>query len=768
MASYINISQAQKKYGVSRGLLLRQLREGAFKTADLQDRGYIFDEEELKKLLLINEKYTDVKTVEKELDINSSKVYRLISQGELVAEINLTGNKKILKSSVEAYKNSTKGLLTVEEASDILNVSKEYIYNLISYGKLKCEKKHDKKCYFSNQEIERYRKSILNQQEYMTIKEIVEYLGKTEDTVRRIIELGEIEAIKYKQSWYCSISDVSKYKESMEQEETLKNKPFEYFEYQYRKFNIPNKIKCTLLSYFEFSIIKLNSSNNKRMITNTNKYLKVGHLLIQSLDKELFKYSDSEVEALLKNSLFLATDIEVLIQFLGYCQGLGYCDFNNKYNLNTKKSNEQEIYNVDEFLQYYLYVKDTSRHINSSLKDRKYCVMWVYVIMHLIDVWRHSDVLNNLPHIPIDLVEIHSFQDFKKLNINQAQLLINNVYSQIESMHISKTGALGHFLVHGDMVIPTATSLVLAELHRRKENDNKLLRLYSPPSESTKIDKTVHLKKFFKERTDLYNFSSLKMNRSLLTYFYYSVVEGGKNADMAYLLSQRLRGHKEIESTAIYIKSTNKDGNIDKVSLNLVNRGAFGWLYNLLLERYIDGDRNQNLEERTNYIMAFKAEYRPLKLELISNFLNQQLKERESIAFKISQMSKEKIEEILNNINQGKMPSKVEQAQCFMHPNCEYRNSIGCTHCEFIIPKTYFLISLNGEVERLIKSIQETQFKAIALRDYHFLIKILDLLSQATKEFGKEFVNSFIDLTALRKKLIIVSQSMSLIEEGQL
>ncbi|WP_156158094.1 hypothetical protein [Gordoniibacillus kamchatkensis] len=327
-------------------------------------------------------------------------------------------------------------------------------------------------------------------------------------------------------------------------------------------------------------------------------------------------------------------------------------------------------------------------------------------------------------------------------------------------MKISKTGALGHFLVHGDMVAPTAIALTIAELHKREAKDDWLLRLYDR-SHNIKVDKSVHLEPFFGVREDLMSFQSRKMNRSLLTYFYYSVVEGKRHADIAYELSQRMRGHKDLDSTSTYIVSTNKDGSIDRVSLNLANRGHFGWLYNLIVQHYFDSASKQSLEERTAYIMAFREEFTPQQLELVSRFLKESEKARESLALRVAKMTTEEITQFLNKISKGELPSKMKNAQCFVYPECSYPTANSCLHCENIIPRSYLLISINQELNRLIDSICATTLEAIAFRDYKILTMVLDLLKQAEKQFGRNFIQSFINLEELKNGLLAVHAIVS-------
>ena len=44
-------------------------------------------------------------------------------------------------------------------------------------------------------------------------------------------------------------------------------------------------------------------------------------------------------------------------------------------------------------LAYYSYVRDVDLHIEQAIQSRDYAVTWLYVLMHVIDAWRPSDII---------------------------------------------------------------------------------------------------------------------------------------------------------------------------------------------------------------------------------------------------------------------------------------------------------------------------------------------------------------------------------------
>ncbi|KZS43380.1 hypothetical protein AWU65_25030 [Paenibacillus glucanolyticus] len=82
-----------------------------------------------------------------------------------------------------------------------------------------------------------------------------------------------------------------------------------------------------------------------------------------------------------------------------------------------------------------------------------------------------------------------------------------------------------------------------------------------------------------------------------------------------------MRGHTDKNSTATYIQAVNKDGSIERVSLNLFNRGHFGWLYHHLIRLSMPNAPQLEVEQSTALIEQFRKELSPYQLEQLGQFL---------------------------------------------------------------------------------------------------------------------------------------------------
>ncbi|HDR3895392.1 helix-turn-helix domain-containing protein [Bacillus sp. FSL W7-1334] len=763
--NYIDIATAIKKYSITKYRVHQMIKEGHIPSTRKHAGKFIFLESELNIEKDIKN-YLTTKEAGAKLNLSGSQVTWLINKGRIE---NVQKNKGIFmipKESIERYQSKIvkpADMLTTREVAKRLGISVDKVGELITRGDLIPEKKLHSNWLISKKELERYESFVFELEKCLTLEEVANQLSMSIYQVRRLVVRNQkfSGAIKYNEKWYIPQQSVEEYKKILDIETAEQT-----FIYEYNRFIIPNKLKRTLDFFNEYTLTRLSASRQreeKRKVI-ARQHIKIAHILLLLLHKELFCFNDDEINKLLNNELLIKGDIDLIVKFIQYCEGVVECHFDKYYVVTKKKSNTQEVYSPREFYDFYLFVKNVDLHLKKAIENRRYSVIWVYTLMHFIDAWRSSDILTKLPYTPIEIIGCTSFESIENLSREKSQLLINCIFTKIEKMTVSKTGALGQFLVHGDMVIPTATALAIAEIHRREKQDELLLRLYET-STNTKVDREMHIIPFFGEREDLYHFQSRKMNRSLLTYFYYSVVEGSKNSDIAYELSQRLRAHEDLDSTATYIAATNKDGSVDRVSLNLVNRGHFGWLYNFIVEKFFNSTDKHSLEERTKYIQAFRQEYTPMQLETLACFLNERLKEQESLALRIAKLSKDELKKLLARVFKGEMPAKMKHAQCLIYPNCVYQTATSCLQCEYVIPKAYLLISIDEEIKRLIKSIKDSKYTATVIRDYRFLIKVLDLVSQATGELGKDYVKTFINLSEIKRSLLSITYKINQIGE---
>src|SRR5699024_8038599 len=417
------------------------------------------------------------------------------------------------------------------------------------------------------------------------------------------------------------------------------------------------------------------------------------------------------------------------------------------------------------------YVKLVETHTNYALKNKSYANMWVYTILLLTDFIRGQDLIMSTPNIDLEAFNITSHDWFfdNELSDHQAQSIINQLYLHFRYQRTSKTDDLLTFIVAPDLVKPLAYALAISELHRRIDQSNILLDTFLEGKFNTiKTSGKLSHKSFFnqmKDRSD-FDFHSRKMNRSVATYLFYSIAEeDGQDSDLALHLTQVSRSHRSPDSTSRYIQATNKDGSINRVSYNLFKRGHFGWLYNYLILYVSQFQNNQSsIEQRSKLIEEIRNEFSPTNLENVAEYVHNSLipvplkskfdnmktflhniyKKRQTVISKLKEYSKAEIRDIITKLSNGDLPSKNENAQCLVYPNCIKPELANCFSCEYVIPGNLMLIQLNEELNRLINNLQTATNEIIIQRESKFLMHTLLIWKEARLAFGDEKVNAYI------------------------
>lgn len=764
----------------------------------------------------IPEDYYTIQNICHLFNLNEYKVRSLIKKRMLPRTIRIIKNKRYLinTNDIKQYLSSEDmaDYIDIYTAANQIDLHPESIRDRIRKGKIKNYKICSNKYYIHKNEMNVLSLDLKLREEYLGIKKIASLLKCHHETVRKLIRENKFPNLLKKNNGRLFLipqSDIFNYKKELEFKKTCVGKtaaakklkvgpnvmgklleqnafpnaikhnngtwsiplkdinninldhyimgrykstnPNEFtnldainkVKFELKKVKIPSHLEDTYRLFINFMENRFSNSTARGdtlekkfvYVANTLKYL------LKRLTKNINLYTDLEIETFLNEKDVLSYIKENFVSFLNYCKKTTLCLFNNKYSISNKISKEALPYTKEEFFDYCNYTKKTPLHIEGSINSSSYCQTWLFIIMHFINAWRKSDIIYELPNINIESIGISSIEYFNNhdLTFIQSQSIVNQVYLEVDKVNISKTGALGQFLCPKDMVIPFATAAVIAELHRRKNNKNKIL--YS-------IKNGIY-ENFFKHSSTLKSFNSLKMNHSLLTYFFDYIMQETEDADIAYELSRNLRSHISEDTTMIYIHSTNRDGHINRVSSHLFRRGHFGWLYNSMIK--IAELQHFNLENKTKMIEETKKQYSPIQFETLSYSLILEQKQPISLIQRLLLLTQEELKIKINKILSGELPAKIKNAQCFIHPHCSKFHD--CFSCEFLIPKDYFLFSIDKEIKKLVKKISTTSLESMRIKYGYLLISALGILNQAVVELGVEYVKTFLNLQDIESAL---------------
>ncbi|MDQ8738867.1 hypothetical protein [Paenibacillus sp. LHD-38] len=428
--------------------------------------------------------------------------------------------------------------------------------------------------------------------------------------------------------------------------------------------------------------------------------------------------------------------------FLKFVSEKALCKYDLRYVIRPSTQplaqKDKEIYSFEEFVQVFTVASCVENHLHDAIKDCYYASAWLYILVHLTNAWRHSDVMQIPPVFPETggITELRWFQDCR-LSETQAQKIINQL-GHFE-LSISKTGMKRHFFCNKNLAVPMATALSICEFHRRDTNRPFLI---STTSKKDIIPDTI-FERFFKNG---FKFRSLKMNRSLMTHLFYSIQKREGKGNSAFELIQRMRNHAT-DITKDYILSSDVD--MGHLTRNLFDRGEFGYIYDQLIDVLSSEngyEPNNALEERTNRIVQIKRKWSAEVTEGFSSFLQAIENEKQTIIIKIKSMDKAEAFEYIRKLYLNEMPSKQQHIQCFSYPSCHKPSrDYKCTTCAYAIPNMYALNALASDIRGTMEKYREARTDGSKEKYFNSLSLSLDLLTQALSEFGEDLTWTFFE-----------------------
>ncbi|WP_242315118.1 hypothetical protein [Bacillus cereus group sp. BfR-BA-01355] len=472
-------------------------------------------------------------------------------------------------------------------------------------------------------------------------------------------------------------------------------------------------------------------------------------------EKEIFNFSIKELNLSIFNENVSGEYQKWLYGFLkelnnSHIKKLHVEELNYKYSKKRKtKRKEKSIYKIEGYISLYNYTINTEMHKKKAIMDVKkvihgdlgysrYESAWLYVLLHLNNAWRHKDILE-FPRVDLKKLGIASLKwlEENKLTIEIAQGIINQV--KLKKFIHSKTGKRRYFLCSQELIIPLAYAIILCELR---------CQIVSPQSEhliNFKGNKFRNRTRntFFEGYCNEFIFSSLKMNRTLISYMY-DVIK--KTTDRNPLeITKYVRTHSNIEITNIYVDIPQEHLNF--MTKQLFDVGYFGYTYDMMASILL-GEPPKEREKRTVRALLTKSIMGDIyKIEGIAGYLNRITEEKKTLLEYLESVSKENIQNTFHFITLGQMPAKEENYQCIFR-KCEFEE-IKCDMCPFAIPHFYALSTISARVVKRVKEYKEKITRNCSegekTRLANLLLRDMILLKEAKEKFGEDVLNEFIE-----------------------
>ncbi len=528
--------------------------------------------------------------------------------------------------------------------------------------------------------------------------------------------------------------------------------------------------KYTEKSWFQFVEAWLSRTNATKQRVNLliNKLVKttplIKDMLIKNSKAEVYMLTGKEIELYMKgiNIQYICYVIELYMKDVAInCthkgkrikpQDIPLAEKVCTKNKNTKRNEEEDIYSFEEYQLVFNYCIAIKEHVERGIHDfkatgkKRYFSMWLYVIVHLNNAWRHGDIVD-FPIIEVgDLIDEYKISDIEWFLNNEVTLKMSRrVMLRVHQweIKIAKTKVEGAFFC-SDLVMPAFATAVLILFLLWKDNELYKDRFIDFNTKYNKPHKGHKDKFFWAEEFKDFNFLSLKFNRTVMTYTYYISNLSGDQKSLLY--AAKLRGHKNKMTTISHYVKVNKKA-IDQLSLQLLKRGEFGFVTAMLINR-LNGEE-LGFEDLTQKVEAINNNFGHIvKVNSAIGFLNTLRSEQREVFRQINNMTFEEIQELLTDIYLRKVPSKdSKEILCaYGRDKCIDHNK-ACFDCMYHIPTIYSLTYLYGVLCQDIKEYSRCTMPAKKINILFRIERKKQIIREAMDKFGKEAVYDCFECT---------------------
>lgn len=756
---------------------------------------------------------------------------RFIRKDQLQNTITYNEQKKIEKQN-EANNRKNK-YVNNSEAMNLLSLSKTYFDKVVNSGLLSPSSKPEDNTILLYEKSEVLALVELQKEKYAELSELyysktdIEeiYPDLSIDSINKAERIKKIplppyltpffrkgiEKWDFTGKWLYLKTDVDKYHSDTQKRNAIFNEanysiPFD--EYKRRlsilRISFPVETKTTEKLWLEYVEEILRNSDGNQTYTTSNYVtilIRAAEGIVDNIEKEIFKYTSNQLNIkLLNNENIPRSSREYIFSYLVFVDKVISLKQQTKSSGRTKQkafnidrlinprklprsSLETKKYSEDEYQLLFNYTIDIKLHKQKAIKDaldfiqgkkstssyKKYDSVWLYVLVHLNNAWRHSDCLQ-IPRISLVGTKVKNLEWLLQNDLSKDD--VKKIIFRIKAadMSVSKTGEARNFFCSTKVEEAMATAIAICELRTRAINDLSDTIIYKINNKGTLAQgpKKAFFKGLIKENKN-FDFQNRAMNRTLLSLIAYIQSVSGNGEDSEYL--RILRSHVDFESTNTYI--TISQERLDQIALQLFDRDMFGHIPDVLAE-LLFGKQNEE-QKQTENIKLVKQEFGDIyKIEETAYFLNeiQGIKEQASQAFLtnhqeykdiiesiIRDMSSEEAKSLFKRIITGQLPSKQKHYQCIVsETNCKFPGR-NCDECPLSIPHFYALSSL---VERIFKKatiiykeLEEELPEAELTRLANWIALDLDLLKDAQRKYGKHEIAML--ATGINQKLKLIN-----------
>lgn len=499
--------------------------------------------------------------------------------------------------------------------------------------------------------------------------------------------------------------------------------------------------------------------------SNWNVKLNIYDFLIAHLTKEVFYYSNDEIELLIAsicNEITLSAG-QRFVDFLFQTKRNHKVAYTNDFILESRntESRVKEAYSFDTFqrLSYYLFNPDyicENDMIEAACDSIHTTNLWLYLATHMICALRDTD-LEEFPHPrlfkqPDEIIEMIRTGQFSDKDAKSAAMSVSRQLNYL-SKQPNKTSRYNG-ISDVKFIIPESALSLFGTLYALKEaqlqsNNEGNTPLITPVRDYERISRYLgdDIGSLFLEN-DFSVRSSNKTYMQAIDFFADDILDaktGQTTHAKGYILAALARSHKGsygefARTTEMYLKDAKFSGySPEFIAFQLFERGVLSFIPSMLLKIVTNGDfDNLAIQQQTELVKELGLT--PFKVESLVSFCEKTIKTATKIlndiklTFHNNDDLRSFIMKILHNIANGRAVSKQDECLCLitaMEIKCKYPKSKQCIGCDYELSTKSTIFILMSEYNRIISLREKTEIQQLRNK-YTLLLK--DIIMPAISE----------------------------------
>lgn len=503
--------------------------------------------------------------------------------------------------------------------------------------------------------------------------------------------------------------------------------------------------------------------------------------LAYNLTKDLFLYSDSEVEKLVEVATENLTKLlgNVLIQFIKWLLIKGVTRYRVSFEMTKRYTIESTngAYELDEYLElmYYLFNEDyiiKNDMLSKAANSKDYADTWLYLGLHFICALRTTD-LERLGHPkltrePLEVLEAVVDGTWSSSEARRTLLSITTRLTYL-NLTPNKTKNASNvtqlkFHVPESCQVLIGTLLAICEAHFQLQipynSESPLIRKIKTYEKITSY-MGEEIGNLFLER----NFSSRSANKSYLqsvAMLADDILEDKSELNIkGYFLAALARSHKGdfnefAQTTTAYLKDAQL-GQLkpEMVAKELFERGVLSMIPSMLLTIVTRG-KYKELSPSQQTQMIKSLDLTPVEIEKTLE-LSIRADSRSQQALKTlveNNVEPEQLLTICHRIGNGEAFSKQGESMCLLSALgklCPYDDRQHCVGCQYELQTKSTLLLLIGEFNRLNKQYQKLKNelergKVRAILEQQIKPCLTEMLEALSEQYGEAVLSDYEDI----------------------